>query len=200
MKDRYARQAFVVLLMFCIVVATLSAESPKLITQPKERAIIQEALEKSPSFAEAIKGKKKVIASTMIRYKEKSEGGETESELVETLHFDYDTGKTIRAIYNMTDKKMIKLEKLAAYPTPLTEDELAQARNLAEDKDEKVKALYKKYNKNQVTVEALAPVIADRSNKRFGKRLAILVLTPKEKAAETVTITVNLTDKTVSRE
>jgi hypothetical protein len=180
--------------------ASLGADTPKAIMQSTERATVQEALEKSPAFAEAVKGKSKVVASTMVRYKDKPEGATTESEFVESLHFDYDTGKTIRTIYNNSDKKVVKIETLAAYPTPLATEEIAQAKKLAEDKDEKVKALFEKYKENQVTVNALAPVISDQTNKRFGKRLVHLAFTPKEKPSDTVSVTVNLTDKTTSRE
>jgi Cu2+-containing amine oxidase len=172
----------------------------KPVTQPQERAMIQAALEKTSEFADAVKGKKKVVASTMVRYRDKPEGAPTESEFVETLHFDYDGGKTIRTVYNLTDNKVVKLQTLEAYPTPLAEEELAEARKLAADKDERVKALLRKYKEEQITVGALAPVVSERKNKDFGKRIAILQLTPKEKLTDTVTVTVNLTDQTVSRE
>jgi hypothetical protein len=186
--------------ILCTVALSLGAEAPKPVTQPKERAVIQEALEKSAAFAEAVKGKQKVVASTMVRYKNKPDGAATESEFVETLHFDYDTGRTIRTIYNITEKKLVQVELLEAYPTPLAVEEITEATKLAKDKHERVRALLQKYKEEKVTVEALAPVVADRKNKRFGKRLAILVMSPKEKLADTVSVTINLTDKIVSDE
>lgn len=200
MVPRFSGMGLIVSIILWDGAASFGADTPKTITQPQERAMIQEALERSPAFAEAIKGKQKVVASTMVRYKDKPEGAATESDFVETLHFDYDTGKTIWTIYNITDKKVVKIETLEAYPTPLAEEEITQAKKLAADKDERVKNLFQKYKENQVTVNALAPVIADKTDKRFGKRLAILVLTPKKQLGEAVSVTVNLTDKTVSRE
>lgn len=176
----------------------LAAETPKLVTQASVRSTIQEALNQSPAFSEIVRGKK-VVPSTMITYKARPPGAATESELVEALHFNYDNGKTIRTIYNLTDKKVVKIDALEAYPTPLANEEVAEARNLAAEKDDRTRAVLRKY-RDQMTVSALAPVIADRANKRFGKRLAILVFTAKRNPADGVTVTVNLTDKTVSRD
>jgi hypothetical protein len=200
MASRSSGIGVVAIILGCGGVAAQVAETPKAITRQEERAMIQKALENSPAFAEAIKGKQKVVASTMVRYKDKPQGAATESDFVESLHFEYDTGKTIRTIYNLTDKKVVKIEKLEAYPTPLADEEVGQAKSLAAEKNDKVQALFRKYKEDQIEVSALAPVIADRNNKRFGKRLAILLLTPKEKLADAVSVTVNLTDKTVSLE
>jgi len=126
-------------------------------------------------------------------------GAVAASEHVETLHFDYSTGKTIVTVYDVARKKVIKLEQLAAYPTPLADEELAQAKELARARDKRVRELYAKYGEKKVTVDALTPVIASPKDKRFGKRLTILTLTPKEHLPDTVSVTVDLTDKTVSR-
>jgi hypothetical protein len=174
------------------------AETPKLVTQASVRNMIQEALNQSPAFSEITRGKK-VVPSTMLRYKARPPGAPTESDFVEALHFNYDNGKTIRTIYNLTDKNVVKIDALEAYPTPLASEEIAEARKLADEKDDRARAVLRKY-RDQIAVSALAPVIADRSNKRFGKRLAILVFTPKRNPADGVTVTVNLTDKTVSRD
>lgn len=174
----------------------VAGETSKAILQPQERAMIEGLLQNSPDFSEAVKGKK-VVASTMVRYKEKPEEAATESEFVEVLYFNYDDGNTIRAVYNLTEKKIVMIEAMEAYPTPLASEEIAQAKKLAEETNEKVKVLMRKYKNNQVAVQALAPVIADKSDKRYGKRLAILIFTPKEKLVDSVSVTVNLTDKTV---
>jgi hypothetical protein len=155
------------------------ADVPTLVTQTSLRNMIQEALNASPAFSEVAKGKK-LVPSTMIRYRATRAGATTESDLVEALHFNYDDGKTIRTLYDLTDKKVIKVDALEAYPTPLANQEIAEAKKLASEKDERAKALLQKYRDNEISVGALAPVIADRANKRFGKRLAILVLAPIE--------------------
>jgi hypothetical protein len=176
------------------------ADTPKRVTDPEERAAILDALKKDPQFAAIIGGKRKVVPSTMVRYRHRPEGAAAEAEFVKTLHFDYDTGKTIHTVYNMTEKRVTNVETLEAYPTPLAAEEKAVATKLAEAENEDVKDLFRKYKEQEVTIQALAPVIADKAHKHFGKRLAILVLSPKGNHADTVTVTVNLTDKAVPRE
>jgi hypothetical protein len=198
MEARFPRVAFIATSLLWTWNLASRDDTPKPVTQPHERAQIQAWLEKSAPFAEAVKNKNKVIACTMTRYLEKPEGTATKLEFMEALHFDYDTGKTIRSICNEREHKVVKIETLEAYPTPLAAEELALATKLAKEKDERAKVLFKKYNQEQITVEALAPVISDRKNKNFGKRLAILIFSPKKKLRDTVSVTINLTDETVS--
>ena len=159
--------------------------------------MIQDVIAKSSTFAAAIKGKKKVVASTLLRFKEKDDKADSEFEFAEALHFDYDSGRTIRTLFNLTEGKAVKVEALEAYPTPLADEEFNQAITLATEKDERVSALRKKHQEADLEIQALAPVISDKKNKRFGKRLAILTFMPKTKLEESVSVTVNLTDDVV---
>jgi replicative superfamily II helicase len=161
--------------------------------------MLQESLEKSAEFARAVKDKK-VVASTMVRYKEKPADALREVEFAEALHFNYDDGTTIRTIFNLSRREVVKVETLEAYPTPLADEEVEQALDLAMEKSVEVRSLLEKFNRDRVKLKSLAPVIADKKDKRYGKRIAILSLMPKEVLADSVSVTVNLTEKTVSNE
>jgi hypothetical protein len=160
---------------------------------------ILKEVESSPEFVKVAKGKK-VVASTVVRYKEKPEGADSEHELVETLHFDYDDGKTIRTAYDLSSKKVVKIDLLEAYPTPLAPEEVKAAKTLAKEKDPRAKELARKYTEKELEIQTLSPVVADKKSKLYGKRLAIVILRPKAKLAETVSVKVNLTDNTLVKD
>jgi hypothetical protein len=174
----------------------MTAASPVLLTG-KERGPVLKELAKSPAFAKATKGKK-VVASTVVQYASTPAGAKEPQQMIEALHFRYDDGKTLRTTYNMSTKKVTKLEALEAYPTPLAAEEVAEAKKLAQKQDKKVNDLMMKYKGPELRVQALAPVISEKKHKLFGKRLARLVLTPKKQLKDSVSVTVNLTDKKVT--
>jgi hypothetical protein len=165
--------------------------------QPHERAWIQDLLEASPDFVRATEDKRRIIASTMTRYKDIPREAIGEAEFVEALHFDYDTGSTIRTVYNLTERRVTRIEALKSYPTPLSEEEIALATKLAIDRDDKTRELFLKSKEDKITVNALAPVIVDKTSNQFAKRIAILVFRPMEPPAEPVSVTVNLTDGSI---
>ncbi|HEY8750158.1 MAG TPA: hypothetical protein VIM11_19395 [Tepidisphaeraceae bacterium] len=182
-------------------VCVLAADAPRPLTDPIARKQVVQAIENSSQFADIVKDKSRLITSTVVHYHETLPGTRSESEIAESLHFDYATGKTIDTVYNVTQKQIVKVEAKEAYPTPLADEEVSKAKSLAAEKDDHVKALLQKYpGREQLNVQAIAPVISDRSDKRFGKRLAILMFVPKAKLGDAVSVTVNLTDGTVAHE
>jgi hypothetical protein len=170
----------------------------------KDRDRIIRALEKDRDFIKARdKGKATAIAptrlvrfvhSTMLRFKATPLGAAAEQELVQSLHFRYLDGKTIRTTCTAANARVLKIEELEAYPTPLTDQEIADAQKLAREKDSRVKEMFKKYKASDLDIQAVAPVVAFRKNPLFGKRLATLFLTPKKNAGAVLSVTVNLTD------
>ncbi|MEX0679685.1 MAG: hypothetical protein WD063_21630 [Pirellulales bacterium] len=170
-----------------------SAEPTAALSVAKRREIYQ-AVERSPEFRKATNDYKKVVATAASRilYEE-----DPQRDVMEVLHYRYDDGKTIRTLFNAADNKSIKTEELEAYPTPLADEELEQAKKLARSQEKRVNDLFVRHEEEEVTVRALAPVISDRKNKLYGKRLAILRYMPMGKPAEAVTVEVNLTDGVV---
>jgi hypothetical protein len=188
---------------FALCRPVAAADPPKGLVKPIDPDGLKElqgAVEGSSEFAELTKGKR-VVLSSLVGYSDKAaETDATASEFAEALHFNYDDGKTIRTVYNRTAKKVVKSEALSAYPTPLAGEEVAAARKLAEEKDEKVKALVANTPAGDLTVSTLAPVVSKKDHPNYGKRLAVLIYSPKGKLPETQKVLVNLTDKTVSRD
>lgn len=175
---------------------TVLFAAPAIPATSAQRAAIDSIIRKLPEF-EALVGKKnKIVASQFLLYKD-DDGGDPKSELVDTLHFDYTTGKTIQTTYNLTSKKLVAIHALAAYPTPLAETEQDLARKLARDKDERVRKLLIKYPNDRIELSELIPVISKPNHKHFGKRLVILFYRPMDNVEDTVSVTVNLTDETV---
>lgn len=166
---------------------------------PDKLKDVQSRLENAADFADRVKGKRVVLASAAV-YTEKAGGADAAVEFVETLHFRYDDGKTIRTVLNLSANKVANVEELAAYPTPLAGEEVVEAKKLAEEKDEKVKAVVANTPAGNLTVSTLAPVVSDKKHANYGKRLAVVIYSPKGKLAETQKVLVNLTDKTVSRD
>ena len=189
--------AAVVLLALTILGAgEMTAASPILLKGVEREALLKE-IAKSPAFVKATKGKK-VVASTVLQYAVIPAGSKEPQQIIEALHFRYDDGKTLRTTYNMSAKKLTKLEALEAFPTPLAPEEITDAKKLAQKQSKKVSDLMTKYPGPELGVQALAPVISEKKHALFGKRLARLVLTPKKNLKSTVSVTVNLTDKKVT--
>jgi hypothetical protein len=178
--------------------ALRAGDSPIPVRSPTDRAAIQKAMEGEPVFLKEVQGKK-VVPSTVVEYTEAPEGSKQEERFVRALFYRYDDGKSIRALLNRTTGKLVKVEVLEAYPTPPNEAEEAKAKALAIAQIEDVKALLEKYKEEGVTIEFQAPVISDRKDPRFGKRLVTVYLTPKAANAGAISVTVNLTDGTASR-
>ena len=116
-----------------------------------------------------------------------------EREIVEMLHFDYSDGRTVRSRVDLTNKKVLKVERLAAYPTPLAEEELRKAISLARDLAPAVNALYQE-DTAKVKVEPLVPTIADPNDPRFGRRIVDLNFRLERKNAR---VSVDLTTGTI---
>src|SRR5947207_3042070 len=114
MKRQFLRAACAGTLFAISAFPFCEAAGTKAVTQRNERAAIERELSKSPEFTSAAKGKK-VIASTMMTYKEKPNDSATEAEFVESLHYNYDSGKTIRTVLNRTAEKVVKVDLLDAY-------------------------------------------------------------------------------------
>ena len=185
-----------------VAITAVASEPPAGLSKlldPDKLKDVQSRLENSADFADRVKGKRVVLASASA-YTEKADGADAAIEFVETLHFRYDDGKTIRTVLNLSANKVVKVEELAAYPTPLAGNEVAEAKKLAEEKDEKVKVLVANTPAGNLTVSTLAPVVSDKKHANYGKRLAVVIYSPKGKLAETQKVLVNLTDKTVSRD
>jgi hypothetical protein len=178
--------------------ALRAGDSPIPIRSPTERAAIQKALEGEPVFLKEVQGKR-VVPSTMVEYTEAPEGSKQEETFVRALFYRYDDGKSIRALWNRTTGKLVKVDVLEAYPTPLNEAEEARSRGIAIAQIEEFKALLEKSREESVTFEFQAPVISDRKDPRFGKRLVTVYLTPRAANAGAISATVNLTDGTASK-
>lgn len=158
----------------------------------------RDEVERAAEFGDRLANKRVVLAA-MVGYKRKvdDKADAAASEVVETLHYDYDRGKTVRTVYDLTAKKVVKSDLLEAHPTPLAVDEVTAAKQLAQEKDAKVAALLAKHGADQVTVSTLAPVVSDKKHPNYGKRLAVLIYSPAGKLTESRRVTVNLSDKSV---
>ena len=101
--------------------------------------------------------------------------------VVETLHFRYDGGVTIRSKLDANTREVLLVEELRAYPTPLCPVERDEAIELAREKSERVRKLYEDAG-GQPDVNILVPVVSDDKNPKFGHRLVILSVGPKPPA------------------
>ncbi|MFN0053560.1 MAG: hypothetical protein ACKV0T_15380 [Planctomycetales bacterium] len=113
--------------------------------------------------------------------------------MAEVLHFKYEGGETIRTTYDLNAHKVVKVEKLQAYPTPLAAQELTVAIEVARQNDHRVETLFGEDNESVLT-ELLVPIIADKNSPRFGHRIAKLMFRANPDAVETVSVEVDLTD------
>src|SRR5262245_5075385 len=125
----YSPFPFACLLLIAGFVASgFSADEPRPPLTKKEKAEVFKLIEESKEFKEAASGKKKVVPASAWSYREKD--GKREVEFVETLHFNYNNNQTIRTLYNRTDKRVVRVESLEAYPTPLADEELERAKKI----------------------------------------------------------------------
>ena len=102
--------------------------------------------------------------------------------VVETLHFRYDGGVTIRSKLDANTREVLEVEELHAYPTPLAPAERDEAIELAREKSERVRKLLHEDAGGQPDVNILVPVVSDDKNPKFGHRLVILSVGPKPPA------------------
>ena len=122
--------------------------------------------------------------------------------VVETLHFRYDGGVTIRSKLDANTREVLQVEE-SRLPTPLGPVERDEAIELAREKSERVRKLYEDAG-GQPDVNILVPVVSDDKNPKFGHRLVILSVGPKPPAdrdaapPRRVTVEVDLSDGTVS--
>lgn len=178
-------------------VSFVAAESLRSIDSPSERMDLQKAFETAPQFRREVAGRKKVIATTMTLFSTRASPSSAEQQVVEALHFRYDDGKTIRTMFNATEQKVIRIDILEAYPTPLAGEEIEKAKELAKAKDAKIRQLIEGTPQEQLKIEFLSPVVSDKRDPRYGKRLVIVIVSSKD-APGSEKVTLNLTDETVS--
>jgi len=188
------------LMLFTSTMAVAQSRQEYSVVPASDRVSILKGLQKSPEFLKAVQSKTKVVVCSMVSFRARATGALKEEPLVETMHYRYDDGVTVRTTFNTTEKKVVKVEQLPAYPTPLATEELRDARTLAQEKEPAVNALMKRYKQADLTIQTLNPVVSNRMSKLFGKRLVILLIAPKDKPEERVTVTVNLTDRTIARD
>jgi len=188
-RARFCRSSLGALLLAAAVAHGQHAEP----VQPPARETILGWMQKSPEFAREATGKKLVLCS-VVRYAADPAAG-LPQDIVEAVHYRYDDGVTLRTVCTPADRKVVEVEALTAYPTPLAPEEIEAARALAREKDAVLQKILAEGG--TLAVETVALVMAERSNKLFGKRLAVVIARPKTGAP--VWVTVNLTDRTIVR-
>ena len=187
--------------MVVVMAAADDKQASRALTEAESRKPYVDALETSPEFkkiAERRNGTTMPLCQ-MVRLP----AGKDKPEVVETLHFKYDEGVTIRTRIDAQKMIVLKTEKLRAYPTPLAAEELEKAVGLAREKSAPVNKIYGDAE-GKPDVTALVPVISDAMSPRFGHRLVILSVGPKPPAdakappGKRVTVEIDLTDGTVT--
>ncbi|MEW4566617.1 hypothetical protein AB1L88_02000 [Tautonia sp. JC769] len=200
-----------------VLASTISAASDDEETEPgdvrtltdqDQRAPYLEALDESSRFQEATgrDDAARLPLCSMIRLPIGSVGASDAPDrvVVETLHFKYDEGVTIRSRIDAESREVVSVEKLRAYPTPLAPEELEEAMKLAREESDAVQGLFEEARDDGPKVTHLVPVISDPDNPRFGSRIVLLQLRlrPEPGADEPpgrgLTVEVNLTDRMVS--
>ena|SRR5262245_15276968 len=186
-----------------VSLATAGAQDPRSELTGAERTALLKEVAASKEFATAIKESKKVVPVRVRTYTEAVDG-KPEARFAEVLHFNYADGRTIRTVYNRTDGRIVRVESLEAYPTPLADSELARAKQIAEKSE--ARAEFVRRNGDRVEVTYLAPVIADPKHPLFGKRLVTLIYRTKadpkqaDQTADSLNVQVNLTDEELVKE
>jgi hypothetical protein len=190
------RGARFLLLAAAVAAIAHAAESPQL-TDAQRMDVIRR-IEASDEFrkATAAQADRRLEFANITTYTVKPKDG-PERQYVQTLHFKYDGGRTVRTTYDLTANRVVKIESLEAYPTPLSPGEVTRAVNLAREKSDRVRAILTLHG-DKANIQHLAPVIADRADRRFGHRLVILTVRGPKDVTETATVEVDLTAQTVA--
>jgi hypothetical protein len=115
------------------------------------------------------------------------------SQLVETIHYVYGSGETIKTIVDENTGRVQALEAKVAYPTPLTADELKGAIKIART-EPKVEALFGG-GEDKVRVTHLSPVYPNPSHPFHRQRIVILQM--QSAGGLKVSATVNLTARAI---
>jgi hypothetical protein len=190
-----AWSAVVCLLLFATAAVAQRREEYTVLS-PKAQEPILKVLTASPQFLKVTEGTKKMVVCSVVQYTGKR--GELKGKpLAQAMHYRYDDGVTVRTTLNLADKKVVRVERLVAYPTPLAPVERREALALAQEKSPEVKALLEKYKEEERSVEVLVPVVSQRDNRLFGKRLVSLRVVPNARPEDSAAVMVNLTDRTV---
>jgi hypothetical protein len=187
-----------VLLLAATLISAQASRQEFTTLSPETQGAILSIMTKAPEFVKATKGTKKLVVCSMVQFTAKR--GELKGkQIVQALHYDYDKGMTIRTTLDSQGKKVVRLEKLEAYPTPLAPSELRRAVKLASEHSPSFKSAMNKYKEDDRNVEAMVPVVSDRKSKLFGKRLVSVRVVPREHPEKSVAVTVNLTDGRIEK-
>jgi len=166
--------------------------------ETSEVKTIRERIESSDEFQRAAARQKdsRLVFVGASKYANTDVAAES-AAIVEAVYYKYEGGITIRATTD-SEGKLLKLEELEAYPTPLTPEEQSEAVRLANEKSEEVRAI-STAAQGELVVEALAPVVADPADPRYGHRLVLLTFYPRSSRARSVLVEVDLTQGSVRR-
>jgi hypothetical protein len=184
--------------------AVVQAQHTERLETKEQRQPFLAKVEASPEFKELSQAKKdpRLVVANVVKYT--IDEGKDKSLMVEVLHFKYEGGVTIRSLYDVRQEKVVKVEPLHAYPTPLAGEEVKEAIRLAKEQSRQVRELYPVSKgpetpgkKDQPTVEALAPVISDPERPNYAHRLVLLTFIPRSEKTPSVSVQVDLTDKKV---
>jgi len=143
-------------------------------------------------------GKSKMPVCSMVEYP----AGDGKPAVVAILRYRYDDGATLRTKIDVATKKVLSVEKLTLYPTPLAGEEIAEAIRLARAKSPAVDKIYKEAA-NDPVLGYLVPIVSDSKNPKYGHRLVLLSVSPKAPAdpealpPRRVTVRVDLTNESV---
>ena len=173
---------------------TISAQETIPLT-PRERAAVIAAIEAAPSHRAASLRPRdaRMFATKVWAYRIKG-ADRPARRLAEVAHFKYDGGQTIRTTYDLDGKRVLKVETLDAYPTPLAPAELTAAVDLAKELVPAVKALYAKQG-DKVRTDVLVPVVADKASPLFGHRTVHMTFRATAGGDGGVTVELDLTDR-----
>lgn len=155
---------------------------------------LQAILRQSRRFSEAIRQKsKQPLLLIQVRTFSDSQKGGKKPHFAETVHFKYEGGITVRSTVDLQKKKVIKVERLEAYPTPLIKKEEERAIRLARAQIPVVEGLYGN-KKNKVRAQVLVPIVSDRKHRLFGHRLVRITFRPQRFSSNSLTVRVDLTE------
>lgn len=180
------------------LIACLASSAVKQVTlEADQLTAFREKIESSEEFRKAVAWKtdSRLVFVGATRYAVEDAAPERAS-VVEAVYYKYEGGITIRATTD-AEGKLLKLEELEAYPTPLTPEEQSEAVRLANEKSEEVRAISTGTPQGELVIEVLAPVVADPADPRYGHRLVLLTFYPQSSRARSVMVEVDLTQRTV---
>jgi hypothetical protein len=167
--------------------------------KPGELQALLARIESSPELRQAAAAKtdSRLYFASAAKYEIQEDKGALR-EIAQVLYFKYEGGVTIRVTWDLQAGKVINLETLEAYPTPLAAEEQAAAIQLAREKNDLIRQRFGTTKAKDIEIEVLNTVISNPEDPRYGHRMVLLTFSHKKGKPTTVTVEVDLTQKTVS--